>query len=440
MSPRFFVLLALLATVTILLPACSGSSERDSDARFRTLQISPDAPDLEVVVDGKVRFPSLGYAEGTAYVKIGTGLRTFQVNEAASGSRALEFVRSIAKNSKQTLFIVNNYGSVQELVLLDDTDRPAAGQLKIRVVHGSPSAPVVDVYLTEPGESLEGIDPALSNIPFLGYTGYSEIPAGDYRIAVTDFGTKNILYDSGAVGLTAGSILTVAAIELDTPISTLQLSILTDDANAPVLEIPDARSRLRALHASPDAPNVDVLIDDVVSVTDLAFKEASDYLTVAAAQYGVKVNETGTASTVIDGTVDLMLQTDYTLLAVGYLADIEPLLLMDDNSSPERGKSRVRFVHVAPTAGLVDVYVTIPNVTIDRKQPTFPGLDFKDGTEYIELDSGDYQFRATAAGTKDVLINLGTVRLADGTVNSALAFDDPGTSSGYSIRIYVDQE
>jgi hypothetical protein len=84
------------------------------------------------------------------------------------------------------------------------------------------------------------------------------------------------------------------------------------------------------VHASPDAPNVDILVDDTVVLTDVAFKEYSDYLPVTAGSRNIKVNATGTSQTVIDVTPTLEDGAIYTAVAVNTVSAIEPLLLNDN--------------------------------------------------------------------------------------------------------------
>lgn len=121
-------------------------------------------------------------------------------------------------------------------------------------------------------------------------------------------------------------------------------------------------AQVRVVHASPDAPAVDVLVDDQVALSGVPYKGVSGYLTADAENDpNFKVNAAGTSTTVIDATPDLAAGSQYTLLAVGELAAIEPLLLLDDTPEPAAGFLKVRVLHASPTAPAVDVYVTAPS-------------------------------------------------------------------------------
>jgi hypothetical protein len=78
-------------------------------------------------------------------------------------------------------------------------------------------------------------------------------------------------------------------------------------------------AKLRAAHAVPDAPAVDVLVDGNVAIEDLAFGEVTGYLEVPAGEYDLAINVAGTSTTVLDATVELDGE-DYTAAAIGHLS------------------------------------------------------------------------------------------------------------------------
>jgi hypothetical protein len=77
---------------------------------------------------------------------------------------------------------------------------------------------------------------------------------------------------------------------------------------------------VRVVHASPDAPNVDVLVDNVVVLTNVAYEAASAYLDVPAGTRNLKVNATGTTTTVINADVAVTSGMYYTVMATGPVA------------------------------------------------------------------------------------------------------------------------
>ena len=201
---------------------------------------------------------------------------------------------------------------------------------------------------------------------------------------------------------------------------------------------PEAEARVRVVHASPDAPNVDVLLDDAEVLSDVPYLAASDYLAASAGDHNLKVNAAGTATTVIDADVTLADGTDYTVVASGLVAEITPIVLVDENSTPEAGNARVRAVHGAPSAPAVDVYVTAPGADIEAVVPVLAGVAFGDVADYLEVPAGDYQVRVTPAGTKTVAIDSGALTLESGQVRTAIAVDAPGGGEPFDILLLAD--
>lgn len=195
---------------------------------------------------------------------------------------------------------------------------------------------------------------------------------------------------------------------------------------------------VRVVHASPDAPNVDVLVDGQTVLTDVQYKQFSGYLSVPKGMHNIKVNVTGGGATVINADVDLAAGAYYTAIASNVAASITPLVLLDDLSAPVAGNAKVRLVHTAPSAGLVDIYVTAPNADISGLTPDVANFDFQDETGYLELPAGSYQVRVTLAGTKTVAIDTGTLPLASGFIATAAAVDAPGGGAPFGALLMED--
>jgi hypothetical protein len=201
---------------------------------------------------------------------------------------------------------------------------------------------------------------------------------------------------------------------------------------------PEGEARIRVVHASPDAPDVDVLLDDTEVLSDVPYLVASGYLETSAGDHNLKVNAAGTTTTVIDADATLADGTDYTVIASGLVAEIEPIVLVDDNSAPAAGNVRVRAIHGAPSAPAVDVYVTAPDADLDAATPVLTNVAFGDVAPYLEVPAGDYQVRVTPAGTKIVVIDSGALTLASGQVRTAIAVDAPGGGAPFDLLVLAD--
>jgi len=184
---------------------------------------------------------------------------------------------------------------------------------RVRVGHLSPDAPNVDILV-------DG-SRALSDVPFGTISDYLPVPAGDRTVAITAAGDPETVVFEGDVGVTAGGTFTIAAIgELSE--ETFQPLILEDEVRG-AHDLP----AVRVVHASPDAPAVDVtLFDGLIPVFKaLSFGNASRTQTVLPLESTFEVRAAESGDQVTELTTKPELGTTYTVFATGYLTpDDEP--------------------------------------------------------------------------------------------------------------------
>jgi len=221
-----------------------------------------------------------------------------------------------------------------------------------------------------------------------------------------------------------------------TLLATLAVSACNNDDD---VTAPATTAELRVVHASPDAPNVDVLVDNTAALTNVAYKAASTYLQVPSGSRNLKVRATGTTTVVIDQTATLNQGSAYTVIATGRVASIAPLVLTDDQTSPAAGNVRLRLVHASPAAGNVDIYVNAPTADITTATPTLANVAFRVASNYLEVPAGTYRVRITPAGTKTVAIDVNNVALTAGQVRTAVAVDAPGGGAPLGAILLADR-
>ena len=186
----------------------------------------------------------------------------------------------------------------------------------------------------------------------------------------------------------------------------------SDDNNAVA---PTARGRILAVHASPDAPAVNLLVDGTAAGTGLTYPNNTAYLTVNAGSRNIKVNPTANPTvSVIDANVNVAPGASYTVWAVNFLSAIEPVVTTDDLTAPATGKSHVRFVHLSPNAPAVDV-------ALDGGAVVFGNVSFKQATAFTPLNAGVYDLEVRLAGTSTVVLDLDPITLTAGKIYTAFA-------------------
>lgn len=205
--------LAALAATGLLLGCSDANSGPSGSAQVRVVHGSPDAPAVDVLVDGGVVLSNVAYTDASGYLALPPGSRRIQVNVAGTGTSVIDLNASVKRDSAYTLIAANLVANIEPLGLEDDLASPAAGNVKVRLVHGAPNVGPVDIYVTAPNADLAAATPTLTAVPFKAQSGYLEVPAGDYQVRITPTGTKTVAIDTGPLTLAAGQIRTAIALE-----------------------------------------------------------------------------------------------------------------------------------------------------------------------------------------------------------------------------------
>jgi hypothetical protein len=210
------------------------------------------------------------------------------------------------------------------------------------------------------------------------------------------------------------------------------VGILAGTALVAALAVPVAadshEAMVRVVHASPDAPNVDIWVDGETVLTDVPFTAVSDYLALPAGDYEIAVSATGDTTPVI-GPVSLTFEagTRTTIAAHGLLADITAAVFTDDGTIAD-GQAKLRAIHLSPSAPAdVDIAVQGGDVVV-------PGLAYPEASGYLTLDAGDYPLEIRAAGDTAAALQF-DVTLEANTNYTAFAMD---AADGVQVIAAVD--
>lgn len=196
-----------------------------------------------------------------------------------------------------------------------------------------------------------------------------------------------------------------------------------DDKTTPTGNTPTAN--VMAVHASPDAPAVDLYVDDALAGSDLAFPQNTGYLPVPSGNRNIKVNVAGSETTVIDADLTLTAGASYSVFAIDSVSKIAPLVTVDTLTTPAAGKAHVRFVHLSPDAPAVNVTLTDGTIVFGNKA-------FKERTSFTPLDAGTYNLQVRDAATNSaVVLALDNVTLTAGKIYTVFA---RGFASGLAAQ------
>src|SRR3712207_1396284 len=99
-------------------------------------------------------------------------------------------------------------------------------------------------------------------------------------------------------------------------------------------DIDPQKARVMVVHASPNAPNVDVRVNNNLAITNLAYPSNSSYTEVNAGNTNLKVSPTGTMTYVIDANVNLAANMNYSVFAIDSVNKIKAAVVSDNLATP----------------------------------------------------------------------------------------------------------
>jgi Domain of unknown function (DUF4397) len=210
MSPRSLLrraglVLALCTASLLALPVAAGAQA--DPARVRVAHFSPDAPNVDVYVNGDRVLSDVAYKTVSDYLELPAGSYDLAVRPAGAAATSDPVVEATAEVEAGQAYTVAAVGALADIALeifTDDLSAPGAGKAKVRVIHAAPEVPAVDV-------AVEGGPTLFEAVEFPSATDYAEVDAGTYTIQVKAAGTDDVLLEA-TLEVKAGTIYSVAAV------------------------------------------------------------------------------------------------------------------------------------------------------------------------------------------------------------------------------------
>lgn len=188
----------------------------------------------------------------------------------------------------------------------------------VRLFNASPDAPPIDIYIN--GEL------TFKNLSFKNFSEYIQLPIGNYKIEVFSAGQKlNIVLEEN-IQVLEKQVITIAAVG---SFEDLQLIPYIEGSTEDLLV---DESRLRIINLSPDAPGMDMLIDERLVFKDVKFMDATDYVQIPSDQYNVSINISDTDDEILNLKVELKSQKVYTIYIVGNSPKLSVIQSLDGST------------------------------------------------------------------------------------------------------------
>lgn len=191
-------------------------------ADVRVVHAAADVPPVDVyanAVSGDPAVAGLAFAQFTDYLNLPAGEQEFLVTLEDDTDVQLNLAAMLTDGWQGTVFAAGELGEgTANLQAISFDNRRVATEARVRIVHASPVAGDVDIYVT-PTADFSDAEPAFTEVPFnaeeLVTTGNVALAAGTYFVTVTPAGDTTAALGPLEVELVAGGIYTAVAVGND---------------------------------------------------------------------------------------------------------------------------------------------------------------------------------------------------------------------------------
>ncbi|MGN0143670.1 MAG: DUF4397 domain-containing protein [Clostridium sp.] len=150
--------------------------------------------------------------------------------------------------------------------------------------------------------------------------------------------------------------------------------------------LPKIKGYIRFIHATPDAPNIDIYLNDNLIYSKLSFGNVTGYIPTTPGTYSVKLFKSGTKATPLITESLQVLSNSLSTINITFENNEIAFFSIDDTDTDSNILlSYVRFINLAPTAPLLSL--SLPNgITL------FNETSYLETNNYYPISPGVYNF------------------------------------------------
>lgn len=397
------------AAVLILTTVACGSGDGPEYIWFRVMHAMADSPNLRITYENYVFRQSVGYATATAeggeslLSRSGPTARLtaeYFEPDGSLGDTLLNLDVPVEQDHTSTVIFAGAFDAPETITIVAPRLERPLGAMHVQFAHAALDQGALDIYVTAPDTELTATAPIATLQP-RGYSNTLEIPFGKTRIRLTPAGSFDVIMDSGELdfpeteGATGPGMQWLFAVAPSvvpgpSPVfllgSTGRESFRFRDAGTP--------ATLRAVHALPGTPPVDVVIAATTPITlfaDLEYGTRSPLLAAPLGNVPLAFHEAADGGQQIAmETTELSVAQQYSAFLIGPLEEPEILV----NGSQARSvvtEARLRFANLAPDSQFFSVYLAgTEDAELDATTRILRDLRFGVSSGHIVRAPGDY--------------------------------------------------
>ena len=368
-------------------------------AQVQIVHNSP-SPAVDIYVDGTLAVENFTYRSSTGLVDL--PLNTVVGIAPTGGDIIAEFPFTLEQSEDYVVVasgILND--TANPFTLLASTleqDAEDDQSFALNILHGVTDAPAVDIYAD--GELV------VENLSYGEFTGYLQVPVGDYTIDITAHGAEEAVasFSAPLAGLGGGSGVLYASGFLAGADTDPAFALVLTTPSSYVVELPAAETGLgtaqvQIVHNSP-SPAVDIYVDGTLAVENFTYRSSTGLVDLPLNTV-VGIAPTG-GDIIAEFPFTLEQSEDYVVVASGILNDTaNPFTLLAstlEQDAEDDQSFALNILHGVTDAPAVDIYADGELVV--------ENLSYGEFTGYLQVPVGDYTIDITAHGAEEAVASF----------------------------------
>ncbi|MBU2585143.1 MAG: DUF4397 domain-containing protein, partial [Bacteroidetes bacterium] len=399
-------------------------------AKVRFINGDTESTPLQFLVDGSPVGSSIPFRQASAFYSLNSGTRKIKVN-MGSTSGYLDTIITIEQNKFYTL-LVSKAGGRLKATLYDNPPRTTTGSRSLlRFVQSSTNLDSINIKLT----AIAGAT-TIPNLLYNQVSDFIEAAAGQNIITLSKSAIPNIL--SSAAFLEGGKVYTAFIFGSSTGLGNSALSLNfvkdSDSTGQSLFTFAQVQTNLRLVHGSHDSPSISLHVDDVSTVTNLTYKNATKLLGLNTGMRKVTIRAFGYPIPIYQKDYNFEADQSYLMFIANKLESVEVISLNTPQKIVPFGKSSVRFINGIYDLSGVDVRITNTSGTVSLNN-----IPFKEVSNYLDLNSGKNEIVVRATATQNILFTS-EANLEVGVVYTAclLGKADGSSNEKYTLGFLKD--
>ena len=176
-----------------------------TNPRVRIGHCSPDAPSVDVHVDGEPAFENLAFKDLSDYASLPSGKHDVSIHPAGGGDAVLETSLRLRDDTMYTALATGMLDDLEVTAFEDEAGDIPDDMAHVRFIHASPDGPSVSI-------KPRGGDDIFTRVGFRKASKFEQVGAGTYDLDVHPAGKDDVVLGLDDIELSGGNAYTVIAV------------------------------------------------------------------------------------------------------------------------------------------------------------------------------------------------------------------------------------